>query len=73
MDLALNQASNTHTLRLSLAPGRHEYRLVVDGHWIADPYNTDWVLNEFGDPHSIVEVPRTAAAIRETDLPCGAD
>jgi chromosome partitioning protein len=73
VDLALNQASNTHTLRLSLAPGRHEYRLVVDGHWIADPYNTDWVLNEFGEPHSIVEVPRTAAAIREADLPCGAD
>lgn len=73
VELTLNPATGVHALRLQLTPGRHEYRLVVDGHWIADPYNTDWVLNEFGEPHSIVEVPRAHAPLRETDLPCGAD
>jgi chromosome partitioning protein len=56
VEMRLDPDTNTHTLRLRLPPGRHEYRLVVDNHWIADPYNTDWVLNEFGEPHSIVEV-----------------
>jgi len=68
-----NAESNVHELTIRLSAGRHEYRLVVDGHWIADPYNTEWVLNEFGEPHSIIEVPASEAPSRECDARCGAD
>ncbi len=54
LEMKLDPGTNTHALRLPLPAGKYEYRLVVDGHWIADPYNTDWTLNEFGEPHSIV-------------------
>ncbi len=54
--LALNTQANTHELCLALGPGRHEYRLIVDGHWIADPYNTEWSLNSRGEPHSVLQV-----------------
>lgn len=65
--------TGTHELKLRLTAGRHEYRLIVDGHWIADPYNTEWVLNEFGEPHSIVEVAAGGAATALQDHRCGSD
>jgi chromosome partitioning protein len=52
-------------------PGRHEYRLIVDGTWMADPYNIEWTLSEFGEPHSLVEVPAAPASGGEP--PHGAD
>jgi chromosome partitioning protein len=39
-----------------LPPGRHRYRLVVDGQWQQDPYNEITELNPFGGYNSIVEV-----------------
>jgi len=33
---------------LSLAPGRHEYRFLVDGIWHNDPACTEHAPNEFG-------------------------
>lgn len=65
-----HQAS-AHVLRLDLPPGRHEYRLIVDGTWMADPYNIEWTLSEFGEPHSLVEVPAAPASGGEP--PHGAD
>ena len=41
---------------LSLSPGRHEYRFIVDGEWISDPNATESVQNEFGTDNSIVRV-----------------
>lgn len=46
-----------HARKLELPPGRHAYRLVVDGFWTADPFNPDAVTNPFGEPNSIAEVP----------------
>ncbi len=73
IDLFHDTGSATHAIRLALPPGRHEYRLIVDGTWTADPYNTDWILSEFGEPHSLVEVPASDAPMQEADLRCGAD
>jgi 1,4-alpha-glucan branching enzyme len=39
-----------------LAPGTHEYKFVVDGHWIEDPKNERRILNSFGSANSIVQV-----------------
>jgi len=73
IDLFHDTESATHAIRLALPPGRHEYRLIVDGTWTADPYNTDWILSEFGEPHSLVEVPVNDAPMQEADMRCGAD
>ena len=73
IELVHDTQSATHAIRLVLPPGRHEYRLIVDGTWTADPYNTDWILSEFGEPHSLVDVPALEARVQASDLPCGAD
>ena len=48
--------SGTWTTRLSLAPGRHEYRFVVDGNWISDPNAKESVANPHGEANSVVVV-----------------
>ncbi|MBA7673068.1 1,4-alpha-glucan branching enzyme GlgB [subsurface metagenome] len=42
--------------KLSLPPGKHQYRLVVDGQWQQDPYNERTELNPFGGFNSVIEV-----------------
>ena len=37
-------------------PGRHQYRLVIDGRWQADPYNPDQVHNSYGELNSVFRV-----------------
>ena len=44
------------TMKLPLRPGRYRYRLVVDGRWITDPFNTYVESNQFGELNNIVEV-----------------
>ena len=73
IDLIHDAEAATHAIRLDLPPGRHEYRLIVDGTWTADPYNTDWILSEFGEPHSLVDVPAKNAPQPASSQCCGAD
>lgn len=42
--------------RLTLPPGRHEYKFLVDGEWVADPSATVQASNEYGTVNSILEV-----------------
>lgn len=42
--------------KMSLAPGKYRYRLVVDGKWQQDPYNAHSELNPFGEYNSVVEI-----------------
>lgn len=58
--LRRNEVVGVHEACIPLQAGRRLYRLVVDGHWIADPYNSEWELNAFGEPNSVVDV-RTGA------------
>ena len=41
---------------LRLPPGRHEYCLVVDGHWMPDPRAAESVPNPFGGFNSVLNV-----------------
>ncbi len=41
---------------IALAPGRYEYKFVVDGTWVADPACPDWVPNEHGSLNSVIVV-----------------
>jgi len=59
---------------LMLPPGTYEYRLVVDGQWLADPGNRENVPNPFGSQNSIKVVPPPGlphAAGLLADLPRG--
>ena len=41
-----------------LPPGRYEYKLVVDGRWVADPLNPQQVPNDAGSANSVLEIGR---------------
>ena len=41
---------------LALSPGVYEYRLVVDGAWMADPRARETAPNPFGGVNSILKV-----------------
>src|SRR5437870_4013381 len=42
--------------RLALAPGRYEYRFVVDGQWMSDPGTKESVINPYGGTNSVIRV-----------------
>lgn len=44
---------------VGVPPGRYRYRLVVDGRWTHDSYNTYVEANPFGELNSVVEVSDT--------------
>jgi len=37
-------------------PGRYQYRLVIDGTWVKDPYNNCVETDPFGEMNSVVEI-----------------
>ncbi|MCL4785397.1 MAG: glycogen-binding domain-containing protein [Verrucomicrobia bacterium] len=41
---------------ITLAPGRYEYKFVVDGEWVPDPLARDHVRNQHGTLNSVIEV-----------------
>ncbi len=55
--LALNRTSDgAWALDLELAPGRHEYRLIVDDEWIDVPGAAETVENPFGGRNAVLVV-----------------
>jgi len=44
------------SVKLDLAPGRYEYKFVVDGVWLNDPKCNNVVGNSFGTQNSILEI-----------------
>ena len=41
---------------VSLAPGRHTYRFVVDGEWQNDPAGAEKIPNPFGTFNNVAEI-----------------
>lgn len=41
---------------LMLAPGRYEYKLIIDGKWCMDDNNPNFLPNDFGTLNSVIEV-----------------
>jgi len=52
-----NPELGVHELCLALPPGRHAYRLVIDGAWAHDPNNPRREPNPFGESNSLIVVP----------------
>lgn len=50
------QADGRWETALSLAPGRYQYKFIIDGTWIPDPLAKENVMNEHGTLNSVVEV-----------------
>jgi 1,4-alpha-glucan branching enzyme len=51
--------------KLVLPPGRYEYRLVVDGEWIADPLAPETAPNPFGGFNSVLRASQNGGALSE--------
>jgi len=58
-----NAELGVHELCLRLPPGKHLYRLVVDGQWSADPHNDACEPNPFGETNSIALVGSRAGIV----------
>jgi 1,4-alpha-glucan branching enzyme len=54
---AMHATGGGHWLKETvLEPGTYEYRLVVDGEWMADPRAEHCVANPFGGRNSVLNV-----------------
>jgi 1,4-alpha-glucan branching enzyme len=51
-----NPKSGLWEKRLTLEPGRYEYKFCVDGNWIHDPVALENVPNPYGSLNSVVDV-----------------
>ena len=51
-----DHASGVLEVLIHVPPGRHRYRLVVDGRWENDTFNDQRVTGAQGETHSVVEV-----------------
>jgi len=54
--LRLNPEVGVFEALVTLPPGTHQYRVVIDGQWVADSYNPHTQLNSYGEPNSVVTV-----------------
>jgi 1,4-alpha-glucan branching enzyme len=54
--MADKKNDGTYTATLSLAPGSHQYKFVIDGTWCADPECAEWVQNDHGTLNSVKHV-----------------
>ncbi|USO00101.1 MAG: AAA family ATPase [Phycisphaeraceae bacterium] len=49
-----NESLGVHEATVDAPPGRHCYKLVVDGRWLEDQFNPETAPNEFGERNSVV-------------------
>lgn len=61
-ELQLNASTGAFELRIVCPPGTYQYRLVVDGQWMPDPYNPVVSSNPFGGSNSVAIVPARASS-----------
>jgi 1,4-alpha-glucan branching enzyme len=54
--LEVDGEDNLWKIVLDIQPGEYEYRFIVDGVWIRDPNNRDYIRNEFGQENSLLIV-----------------
>ena len=54
--IAKKDTKGNWLVKVSLKPGRHEYKFIVDGSWINDPRCTACVANSLGSHNCVVEV-----------------
>lgn len=60
--LRVNPVLGVMELCVPLATGQHRYRLVIDGRWCLDPYNTQYEPDPLGGFSSLINVTQEHAA-----------
>lgn len=53
-----NESLGVFEVQVELGPGSHAYRLVVDGVWCTDEYNTARAQNQFGGENNVISLPQ---------------
>ncbi len=53
---AKKDSKGNWTAKVSLKPGRYEYKFFVDGSWLNDPHCNSCIANAFGTQNCTVEV-----------------
>jgi len=53
---AKKDAKGTWSAKLSLKPGKYEYKFLVDGNWVNDPKCNSCVPNSFGSQNCTIEI-----------------
>lgn len=53
---AKKDSQGNWTAKVSLKPGRYEYKFFIDGSWLNDPHCTSCVPNSFGTQNCVIEV-----------------
>jgi chromosome partitioning protein len=51
-----HHSDGSWTKTYPLQPGRHEYKLIVDGQWVVDPLNPRRIANDAGTENSVLEI-----------------
>lgn len=64
-----NDAARVFELCLPLPAGRREYRVVIDGRWMADPFNEHSETNPFGELNSVFMVEPLGTPAEQTPGP----
>lgn len=54
--MAKDQEDGLWKITLNIDSGEYEYRFIVDGRWVRDPNNKDYIRNEFGQENSLLIV-----------------
>ncbi len=57
LPMADPEETGDFSVKVALLPGRHEYKFVVNGEWVADGSCSRWTVNKHGTLNSVVEVP----------------
>ena len=55
-EMAYSAKDGGYICKIALSAGVYEYKMVVDGPWLLDESNKDFVSNDFGTLNSIVEI-----------------
>ncbi len=55
-ELVMKPTARGWALSLYLPEGTHTYRFIVDGRWMADPFNPDRMPNEYHDFNSVIKI-----------------
>lgn len=71
--MTYNERLGVHEACVPLEPGTYEYRLVIDGTWIADPFNIETRSNPYGGTNSRFVIRGARAGAHATSSAEGSD
>lgn len=61
--------SGVFSAALTLSPGRHEYKYIVNGEWLIDEAKPNWTPNELGSLNSVMNVDVTGSQPTKQGVP----